>query len=71
MGKTLELSGLKFGKLLVLEKTTNRTKSGLIKWKCQCDCGNIVEIAGSYLKNGNTKSCGYNNAIKRYNEQQS
>lgn len=71
MGKTLELSGLKFGKLLVLEKTTNRTKSGLIKWKCQCDCGNIVEIAGSYLKNGNTKSCGCNNAIKRYNEQQS
>ena len=71
MGKALELTGQKFGKLLVLEKTNNRTKDGLIKWKCQCDCGNIVEVAGSYLKKGNTKSCGCNNALKRYNEQQS
>lgn len=27
-------------------------------WECLCDCGNIVNVAGSALKNGNTKSCG-------------
>lgn len=71
MGNTLELTGQKFGKLLVLEKTTSRTKRGLVKWKCQCDCGNVVEVAGSYLKNGNTKSCGCNKTFKNYNIQQS
>ena len=27
-------------------------------WECQCDCGNIVYVNGTSLKNGNTKSCG-------------
>ena len=27
-------------------------------WECLCDCGNIVNVVGSALKSGNTKSCG-------------
>lgn len=27
-------------------------------WECLCDCENIVYVAGSALKSGNTKSCG-------------
>ena len=34
----------------------NGRKSAM--WECLCDCGNIVNVAGSALKNGNTKSCG-------------
>lgn len=58
MGKALELTNLKFGKLLVQEKTDKRTSSGAIIWKCLCDCGNIVEVPGPYLKNNHTTSCG-------------
>lgn len=27
-------------------------------WRCQCQCGNIVNVRGSDLRNGKTKSCG-------------
>lgn len=51
----IDISGQKFGKLLVLEvhSTENTTK-----WKCLCDCGNIAIVSGSKLKNGHTSSCG-------------
>lgn len=29
------------------------------KWICKCDCGNITEVLGYNLKQGNTKSCGH------------
>lgn len=51
------LTNKKFGKLTVLEKTGNR-KCGCIIWKCKCDCENFVEVIGSSLTRGNTKSCG-------------
>lgn len=63
MGKPLDLLNKKFGRLLVIEKTDKR-RNGLIIWKCQCDCGNIIEVQGSSLTNGNTKSCGCLNIDK-------
>lgn len=27
-------------------------------WRCQCDCGNMVELPGNQLLSGNNKSCG-------------
>lgn len=50
--------GQKFGKLTVLEELHERTKHGRIVYKCKCDCGNICNVIGSCLRNGNTKSCG-------------
>lgn len=44
--------GAKFGKLTVLEILSSK------KVKCQCECGNIVEIYKSNLSKGYTKSCG-------------
>ena len=55
--KLLQMSGLRFNRLLVLFKDeTNKSKR--IKWTCQCDCGNKVNVDGSKLRNGETKSCG-------------
>ena len=54
-----DLIGLKFNKLLVIKRVENMEKQKKNPiWVCQCDCGNITEVFGFCLKNGNTKSCG-------------
>lgn len=54
-----ELSGKRFGKLLVLYRV-NQTEDGdhAPLWKCQCDCGNTVKVKSGNLMNGKTNSCG-------------
>ena len=64
MVKTKEdLTGRTFGRLTVLKQTEdyvqpNGKKSA--RWLCKCSCGNNKEVivAGSMLRNGNTRSCG-------------
>jgi len=51
-----DITGQKFGRLTVISK--NDRPGHLTYWNCVCDCGNTAVIAGSRLKNGNTKSCG-------------
>lgn len=57
---TIDLTGQRFGRLTVLEKVNyNDTPQKCeAKWRCKCDCGNIVEVRGTSLRNGSTKSCG-------------
>ena len=50
------LSGKKFGKLTVIERSY--CSNGFIFWKCKCECGNITHVSGNNLKRGNTSSCG-------------
>ena len=52
-----DLTGQRFGKLLVLERIEN-SWDGRVRWKCQCDCGTITEVAGELLRSGHTQSCG-------------
>ena len=47
----------KFGRLVVLGPTDKRSGNHVI-WKCQCDCGNIVEVSTGNLTKGHTTSCG-------------
>lgn len=54
--KLIDLTGQKFGMLLVLERTKNKGEK--VAWKCKCDCGNTTIATSSDLKQGNTKSCG-------------
>lgn len=51
------LIGQKFGKLMVLEITDQRS-NGAVVWKCQCDCGNIAYVSSKNLQSGDTQSCG-------------
>lgn len=51
------LVGQRFGKLLVIEPTNERSSSGAIMWRCQCDCGNEHIVSTNSLIQG-TKSCG-------------
>lgn len=56
MGKIKNIKGNKYGKLTVISFVDVKNKKAY--WLCECDCGNIVEISGIALRNGNTKSCG-------------
>ena len=58
MGKFIDETGNKYGRLTVLKKSEKRTSSGSVKWICQCECGNLVEVAGDVLRRGLTVSCG-------------
>lgn len=52
-----DLSGQKFGKLLVLNKT-KRDKHNNIMRLCQCECGEKTWVYANNLKRGFTRSCG-------------
>jgi hypothetical protein len=51
-----DLSNQKFGLLTAIEPIR---KKGKIRWKCKCDCGNIIDVQTENLKhNVNQRSCG-------------
>lgn len=62
MGRKISnLTGQRFGRLVVLERANDYIKpngSHCIRWKCKCDCGNISFVVSWKLKSGNTRSCG-------------
>lgn len=72
MGKVIDLTGKRFGKLVVLyldeefEKIRNARQK---RWICQCDCGVIKSIIGAELtrKNKSQKSCGCESKKRQYN----
>jgi len=55
--KLINLVGLKFGRLLVLERSDSR-KHRIPEWRCVCDCGKEGNYVGASLRYGGTKSCG-------------
>jgi hypothetical protein len=52
-----DLTGQRFGKLLVLHKRRDRDDYGRCRWVCKCDCGKKYEAAGYQLRAGASKSC--------------
>lgn len=60
MPKNIDLTGKRYGRLVVLKYTgRNNGKTPPRKlWQCMCDCGNSIEITTSNLTRGNTRSCG-------------
>lgn len=51
-----DLTGKIFGRLTAIEEHSKKHRK--IVWKCECKCGNIVNVIGSDLVRGKTKSCG-------------
>lgn len=69
MARYKDLTGERFGKLVVLEIAEDHISSKGRKekqWLCKCDCGNELVIRGSYLRSGNKTSCGCES--KNWNE---
>jgi hypothetical protein len=58
--RQIDLSGRRFGKLLVVSKAPSRKvgKKWFGYWECRCDCGNTTVVQRSGLTSRATKSCG-------------
>lgn len=52
----IDMSGKRFGRLLVLDRAENYGTSA--SWRCLCDCGATVVRSGGNLRLGKTLSCG-------------
>lgn len=57
-GKPHNITEQRFGRLVAIEPIDERASNGGIRWKCQCDCGNIIYPTMTNLKRGHTTSCG-------------
>lgn len=54
--RLIDITGRKYNMLTVIKRVKNKTKNS--RWLCRCDCGNLVEVDASHLKNNGIKSCG-------------
>lgn len=57
MMRKIDLTGKRFGRLLVIEQSKN-SKDNQIMWLCKCDCGKETIVRGQCLTRKTTKSCG-------------
>lgn len=64
MPKLKDRTGERYGRLIVIERAPN-ISSNRVAWKCKCDCGNEIIVAGNSLQSGNTQSCGCLNTETR------
>lgn len=61
MGKFIDLTGKKFGRLTVIERASGYVSPGgyhRSRWRCVCDCGNETVVGSRELSSGDTRSCG-------------
>lgn len=58
MGKIIDLTEQRFGRLIAKEPTKRRGRNRSIVWRCLCDCGNEVYVSSNNLRTGHTESCG-------------
>lgn len=61
MSKLIDLTGQRFGRLVVIEQAEDYISpkgAKRVRWFCQCDCGNTCVAHGSSLKGRQTSSCG-------------
>lgn len=61
MGKCIDLTGMRFGHLLVLYRAPDKIRKDgrkQVMWHCLCDCGKECDVYGTSLRCGLTISCG-------------
>lgn len=50
-------TGSVFGHLTVIREDDVRRNNSKVRWLCRCDCGNVISVDGTSLRNGHTTSC--------------
>ena len=56
MGAFIDMTGKRYGRLVVLKR--DGVSGGHASWLCQCDCGKMSVVDGNALRKGATQSCG-------------
>lgn len=54
----MDLTGARFGRLLVQSRHPENAANRSIQWVCICDCGNTKITPADYLRTGRVQSCG-------------
>lgn len=54
----LNLTGCRFGRLVVLEIEKPIRDTKRLRWVCRCDCGAVKTVSRQHLRQGHTQSCG-------------
>ena len=62
MGKVIDMTGKRFGKLTVIKRHGSFGNRAM--WECACDCGGVRIVCGKYLRNGSAVDCGCSNSVK-------
>lgn len=61
MGKFRDLTGMRFGRLIVIERAEDHIRKDghkRTRWLCKCDCGNVCTVNADNLTRGMQISCG-------------
>lgn len=52
------LVGQRFGRLVVIRDSGERSGKGSVMWDCACDCGAVHRVVSTNLRSGHVQSCG-------------
>ena len=60
MGRTIDLTGQKFGRWTVIKRAPKpeNSQSTSVFWLCRCECGTEKIISSNVLRQGKSQSCG-------------
>lgn len=58
MPNLINLTGQRFGRLVVLRRAKVQSKSRRVYWLCVCDCGSEKAVNAGHLRSGTVVSCG-------------
>jgi hypothetical protein len=68
--KLIDLTGQRFGRLLVIRRTDDyvvpSTGKRCVRWLCRCDCGTTLHVTATQLKRDGpkaTRSCGFGHQV--------
>lgn len=63
MSKLIDLTGQRFGRLVVIGLSSPGGKNKPAIWNCQCDCGRLTSVRSCHLRGGKIRSCGCLHAV--------
>lgn len=60
MSNFIDLTGQRFGRLVVTHRAENEKRGDgqVARFDCQCDCGSVATVSSHSLRQGNSRSCG-------------
>lgn len=66
MGKSVDLTGKRFGFLTALERVPERKNGQAYRWICKCDCGSVRDYNYASLTQGKSTTCGVGCSLRKH-----